>query len=305
MPTKSARALQADDIARARLVPIERLVAHLKLRRVGRELVGPCPRCGGADRFAVYLGKQIFHCRGCRATGGVIDLCMFLHGCGFAEAVGILAGTPFAGGSLSVPPAKTNDDRRALARRLWAQGTRAIDSPVEDYLAARGIRLPRLPRTLRYLPANTKHPHALIAAFGLAHEVEPGIIDIADDAVLGVHVTRLLPDGSDRERGDKAKITIGTGFVAPIILAPANDLLGMAVTEGIEDGLTVHAATGLGVWAAGSAGRMPALADLVPSYVEAVTIYSHGDDAGQKGARGLADRLVARGGLDVFVEGLS
>ena len=85
----------------------------------------------------------------------------------------------------------------------------------------------------------------------------------------------------------------------PIVIAPPNDLLGLAITEGIEDGLSVYQATGLGVWVAGSAGRMPGLADKVPNYIEAVTIYAHADEAGQRGANGLADALVERG-VEVF-----
>jgi hypothetical protein len=39
---------------------------------------------------------------------------------------------------------------------------------------------------------------------------------------------------------------------------------------------------------------MPALGDTVPDYIEAVSIYQHPDDAGRRGARGLADRLSRR-----------
>jgi Toprim domain len=90
---------------------------------------------------------------------------------------------------------------------------------------------------------------------------------------------------------------------SPIVLAPVNDLGGLAITEGIEDGLTVYEATGLGVWVAGAASFMPALADRMPPYVEAVTIYAHDDQAGQSGAGDLAERLIGRG-LEVFVEQL-
>src|SRR6202044_1208342 len=98
------------------------------------------------------------------------------------------------------------------------------------------------------------------------------------------------------------KITIGPPLGSPIVLAPPNDGLAIAITEGIEDALSAHAATGLGVWAAGSAGRLPALADTVPSYIEAVTIYAHSDKAGQDGARKLAAAL-ARRGIETLVEG--
>jgi hypothetical protein len=82
---------------------------------------------------------------------------------------------------------------------------------------------------------------------------------------------------------------------APIVLFPPNDLLGLGITEGIEDGLSVHVATGWGVWAAGTANRMPALADTVPRCIECVTIIADDDPAGRRGATELVARLRARG----------
>ena len=124
---------------------------------------------------------------------------------------------------------------------------------------------------------------------------------IAGDAVRGVHVTRLAPDGSDKAGTDADKIMIGKSAGSPVVLAPANDLLGLAICEGIEDGLSVHEATGLGAWAAGSASRLAALAGAIPDYVDAVTIYAHADQAGEKGARELARILFCRG-IEVFIE---
>lgn len=48
---------------------------------------------------------------------------------------------------------------------------------------------------------------------------------------------------------------------------------------------------------------MSALAVAVPCYVESVTIYAHGDNSGQRGARELAEGLSRRG-MEVFIEGL-
>jgi Toprim domain-containing protein len=143
-----------------------------------------------------------------------------------------------------------------------------------------------------FLPASGEHPPSMIAAFGLADERESGVLTIDDRAVRGVHVTRLRPDGSARI----SKATIGRGSTgSPIVLAPPNDLLGLAITEGNEDGLSIHAATGLGVWVAGSAGRMPPLAAEVPSWIEVVNVFGHDDPAGRHGAIELAVALRARG----------
>jgi len=87
---------------------------------------------------------------------------------------------------------------------------------------------------------------------------------------------------------------IGHSVGFPIVLAPPNDLLGMAITEGIEDALTVHQSTGLGAWTAGAASRLPALADAIPSYVECVTVLVDDDADGRRFAGELADRIRAR-----------
>jgi hypothetical protein len=86
-------------------------------------------------------------------------------------------------------------------------------------------------------------------------------------------------------------------------VAPPNDLLGLAITEGIEDALTAHEGTGLGTWAAGGATNMPVLAEAIPEYIEAVTIYAHADKCGQGGARKLEAALVRRG-IEVRLEGV-
>jgi hypothetical protein len=82
-------------IEQARAVPIESEVARrggLKLKRSGNELIGPCPKCGGDDRFGVNIVKQVFNCRGCGAKGDVIDMVRHLDGVDFTAAATALAG---------------------------------------------------------------------------------------------------------------------------------------------------------------------------------------------------------------------
>ena len=190
-------------------------------------------------------------------------------------------------------------ERLSKALWLWSNGKPIIGSIAERYLGdARGYG-GSLPATLGFLPARGEHPPAMIAAFGLAHEVEPGVIAIADTAVTGVHLTRLKPDGSGKatfeDPDENAKIMVGHSAGSPIILAAPNDLLGLAITEGIEDGLSVHEDTGLGVWAAGTASRMPALAPVVPFYIDCTTVVGDDDRDGRRFASDLADGIRARG----------
>jgi hypothetical protein len=183
------------------------------------------------------------------------------------------------------------EGKRQKARWLWARRRSAEGTIAETYLrAARRYGGP-LPATLGFLPSRTGFPPAMISAFGVADDWEAAPIGAA---IKGVHLTRLSPDGSGKAGTDADKIMIGAPRGTPIVLAPINDGLGLAITEGIEDGLSIFEATGLGAWAAGSAPFLPALADVVPAFVEAVSVIADPDEAGQCFARDLAIGLHRR-----------
>lgn len=79
----------------ARAVHIEDELARRGINVSGKtERDGPCPKCGGNDRFAINVKKQVFNCRGCKAGGDVIDFVQWLDGVGFIEACTTLAGPP-------------------------------------------------------------------------------------------------------------------------------------------------------------------------------------------------------------------
>ena len=185
----------------------------------------------------------------------------------------------------------SNAERLSTAQWLWSQSRPLIGTIAERYLrSARGYDGP-LPATLRFLPARGAHGPAMLAAFGFATEPEPGRVAIERDAVRAVHITRLAPDGSGKAGTDADKIMVGLSAGSPIVLAPPNDLLGLAITEGIEDALSAHIATGLGAWAAGAASFLPALAAAIPAYVECITILADSDPDGERHAVELAHRL--------------
>lgn len=192
--------------------------------------------------------------------------------------------------------APANDNgKRDLARLLWSRSIEADGTLVEAYLKGRGIAC-EIPGTVRYLPARgTKHVHAMIVPFGIATERNCGRYEIAAEQVMGIHLTRLSPDGRTKAEGERAKIMLGPSKGFPLMLAPPNDGLGMAIAEGIENALSIHAATGLGAWAAGSAGRLPDMAEHVPAYVESLLIFADDDPAGMAGAKGLEGALTGRG----------
>jgi hypothetical protein len=77
----------------ARSIPIEDELARRGIHLRGKiERCGPCPKCGGDDRFSINTAKQIFNCRGCQIGGDVIDLVQHLDGVDFAAACTMLIG---------------------------------------------------------------------------------------------------------------------------------------------------------------------------------------------------------------------
>jgi hypothetical protein len=257
-----------------------------------------CPFCSAfrsspgnrrAKVFRIYRTDRCFagyHCAHCGESGYVRD----------GDAI------PLAPDKLAKARAdaaerdgKHKAERLSKARWLWSQHKPITGSIAETYLRTkRGIGC-RLPATLGFLPAHNEYPPALIAAVGIPREIEPGVIEIDGAAVCGVHLIRLLPDGADRERHREAKKTVGHCIGWPIVLAPPNDLLGLAIAEGIENALVAHEATGLGAWAAGGASRLPALADRLPDWIECVSVIADDDPDGRRQADVLVKRIETRG----------
>ena len=254
----------------------------------------PCPICGPERRSLANQRRKVlrvwqleptfatYHCARCGEHGHVRD-----GGAAQPDSVDLDRVRREAAERECAAAA----ERLSRARWLWSKRRPLAGSIAEMYLReARGYTS-GLPATLGFLPGRGEYGPALIAAFGLPEEPEPSRLAIPDDAVLGVHLTRLAPNGSGKAGTGADKIMIGSSLGSPIVVAPPNDLLGLAITEGIEDALSMHEATGLGSWAAGSSSRLPALAAAVPDYVETITIVVDDDDEGRRHAGYLAERL--------------
>jgi hypothetical protein len=179
------------------------------------------------------------------------------------------------------------DRQRAKARWLWGRRRPLVGSIAERYLRETRGYGGALPEAIGYLPESGENYACMISALRLN-----SVRGAAE--VQAVHLTKLASVG--RKAGTEAdKIVVGSPRGAPIVLASINDGLGLIIAEGIEDALSVHEATGMGAWAAGSAPLLPYLADVVPSYVECVTCVVDDDKAGRRKSDELAVKLEARG----------
>ena len=258
----------------------------------------PCPICGPQKRGASARRKVLRIW--CESPGFASYHCPRCPMSGYARAEGTVRKVDRTSIEKQKTRAKSRErayEARQLdkARWLWRSARPALGTPVVRYLASRGLTL-EVPATIRFSePRKPNHHPAMVTAFGFPGEPEPGHLYIDDDAVAGVHLTFLKPDGSAKAEAERAKITIGRCIGVPLVLAPVNDLGGLVIAEGIEDALSAHCATGLGAWAAGGASRLPALAEAVPNYTECVTIMVDADPAGHRGSAELAARLIACG----------
>jgi hypothetical protein len=289
-------------------IPFETLAA-LTRGRPGR-LDVPCPHCAswphrsprGARRrvLRVWQADENFagyHCARCGLRGFARRL--------FARSPGT---DRRSGAELKAQTAASAqahaDGQRRKARWLWRAARPAPDTCVARYLRRRGILGPWPEAIIKYLPPDGpgRHP-AMLVPYGLASEPEPGELAIAEAAITAVHLTFLKPDGSGKADVDPAKISVGSPQGMPLVLASMNDSLGLAITEGIEDALSVHDETGLGAWAAGSCSLMPALCAAVPDYADFITVIADDDAGGQRGARALAQALICRGFSVDLIEG--
>jgi hypothetical protein len=245
--------IDSDILLRARNTPIESEIARRQIKLRGTvDRCGPCPVCGGTDRFSINIRKQVWNCRGCAEGGDVIKLVMHIDGVDFREACRILAGDDIRPIAQHQEPAKRkadpSDDKSELARFLWSRSLPAAGSLVETYLRSRLCWLAS--PSVRFLPGRGDHPPAMISRFG-------------EGLVTGIHLTRLKADGSGKATFDdpdiNAKIIIGPCAGQPIIVHDNPERGELIISEGIEDAATLALATGWNVWAAGTLNRIPSV----------------------------------------------
>lgn len=142
----------------------------------------------------------------------------------------------------------------------------------------------------------------MLADLSHALRFNPGInavIGLMDDPVsndpTGIHRTFLNPDGTKRER----KMLGRQGVIR---LSRDEDVtLGLGITEGVEDGLSVLLSGWSPVWAATCAGAIKTF-PVLPG-IEALTIFADCDVVGTEAAQICAARWRAEQ-CDVVIEGI-
>jgi hypothetical protein len=293
--------IPSDLIERASAVRIEDEIERRGIKLVGRvDRCGPCPQCGGKDRFSINIRKQVFLCRGCDAKGDVIALVRFLDGCGFLEALEYLTGERAPAPSRPAPAATDalrDDDRDA--RDLTSAKTtvlgmgRLLGSPGETYFRdVRRIDTEAIADVLERIAATGWHPAVYFNELGHAlHGRKLGaIIAVMTDPVTaestGAISRTYIHEG--RKVG-KAK-TLGKPAGIIRLSEDADVLEGLHIAEGLETALAALAIGLRPMWATGSTALL-AKFPVLPG-IEALTIIADHDanGAGERAAAEVASR---------------
>jgi Toprim domain/CHC2 zinc finger len=314
--------IPSDWIERAHAVRIEDEIERRGIKLVGWvDRCGPCPQCGGKDRFSINVRKQVFLCRGCAARGNVIALVRFLDGCGFHEALERLTGERLmkaanvalaqhldeaeAAPSRPAPPATDaprDDDRDA--RDLTSAKTtvfgmgRLLGSPGETYFRdVRRIDTEAIADVLERIDAIGWHPAVYFNEPGHAlHGRKLG----ASIAVMTDPVTAESTGAISRtyihegRKVGKAK-TLGKPAGIVRLSEDADVLEGLHIAEGLETALDVMAEGFRPCWSTGSTAIMAKFPVL--SGIEALTVIADHDlnGAGLRAAGEAADRWQTAG----------
>jgi hypothetical protein len=179
---------------------------------------------------------------------------------------------------------QNNAARTAAALAIWKSTIPANGTPVETYLAARGLTIP-LPPSIRF-HRGLKHPSG---------DVWPSMIALvtrgSDGTPLAIHRTFLAHDGSCKAPVDPAKMMLGPCRGGAVRLSEPDEVL--MVGEGIETCLTAMQATGHPAWAALSTSGLRGL--YLPKDVREVIVLADGDDSGEAAARDCALRWMRQG----------
>jgi hypothetical protein len=251
-------------------IRIEEEIVRRQIRLSGRgaERCGPCPICGGRDRFSINIPKQLWNCRGCARGGDAIDLVRHLDGVDFETACGALGGGHVS--PVIKPPISEGNTARAL--RLWDEAGPVAGTLAELYLRRRGLELPPGCIALRF------HP---LCPFGrVNHRCMVALYrDITTDEPRAIARTAVGSGGVKLGRR-----TLGPISGCAIKLTPDEDVTGgLAIAEGVETALAGIMFGFRPAWALGFDGAIrnfPVLAG-----IEALTILVDHDEADRNGRR--------------------
>ena len=294
---------------------IEDWTKALDLKRKGVERVGPCPLCGGADRFHVRPGRDgtgaRVGCRGCidgepdqvkRKRYGELVRAVFSD-----RSRGNRSGLASTGVS-SPPETQSTSETEALARQLWAASEPATSTPAHRYLARRWVwpapgQGPSLPASVRWLNRSGGFNFVRLKGFpAIATGVclfvyrQKNTGDLAAVSMEALTQDGDRPDWLGRQRWRR---TYGPKTGATFEAAPGEPGQPVVLCEGEVTALAARwLHLGCRVLACGGTAGMREAAGLVHRQGRVLIVEIDGGEPGRKSAR-LVQKALPVGGADV------
>jgi len=275
---------------------------HQARKATASEWCGPCPACGGHDRFRIWpsqgkdgLGR--YWCRSCERSGDAIQYLRDFQGLEFREAcdrLGVVVDGPRLAHVNDKPsPPKWQPQEAVSPPDLWQRQAKAFvrsccgamanghGGPALNMLAHRGLNWAAVKRAC--LGVNPKDRYISRASWGLKYEAgKPDRFKIPAGLVLpwvvGQNVVVVQVRGNDGYKmlpGSKPR---------PFLLG--DEGLALVVVESFLDGLLLHQEAGdlVGVVVMGSAQAKPR-DDLMPVLERSkIMVALDSDEAGAKAA---------------------
>jgi putative DNA primase/helicase len=229
---------------------------------------GPCPLCGGKDRYRFddKNGRGTFYCQ-C-GPGDGFDLLMRLNNWTFPEVASrveeFLTGT---GQTLGSQKSKTKKDPTLASNKILA-GIKSVSEgdEVSRYLNSRGLC--NIPETIMF------HPNLYESETGKTCAGMVAKIQNTSGEVISLHRT-FLKDGMKAPVDSPRKVLtpIGTLNGGAVRLYPATSLVGLA--EGIETSIAAREMFGVPIWAVLSTNGMKTFEP--PEGIKSILILSDND----------------------------
>lgn len=264
---------------------------------------GPCPMCGGKDRFRFdnLDGRGTFFCSQC-GNGDGIKLVMLFLSLPFKDAAKRV--DQHIGEAVSYTPKglpTANDEtKRQEMRALWERSKPITSTDAAGLYLNSRTGLTKFPSALRFV-ADERYVEA-----GKRPSFHPAMVakvDPSDEAAAqgerpAIHRTYLAHHGDKADVGTPRKMmgTMPTG--AAVRLAPAGEVLGIA--EGIETAISAQILFNVPTWAALTADLLEKWTP--PACVRSVFIFGDHDASytGQTATFALAKRLTMKG-IEIIV----
>jgi putative DNA primase/helicase len=254
---------------------------------------GPCPLCGGSDRFRWdnQDGRGTYICGQC-GSGDGMKLAMEFTGKPFPEVASAIDGLlgnvkPDAPGK----PAMAQEDVRAALQAMWHASAPMVTGDLADrYLASRGLDMGQYPKALRFARAvrdgeGGTRP-CMLAMVGVYGEKK----------FATMHRTYLRPDGSGKADMQSPRKMM-PGEIPEGACVQLSDWTGgsIGIAEGIETAIAASNIFEMPVWSAINSAMLKKW--LPPPDAEDVVVFGDNDPkfGGQAAAYHLAHRLAIKG----------